>query len=43
VIGTHFAAPTAGHVRAEGATWRFDAVTDDNKGQDTRVGLRNRP
>ncbi len=43
VIGTHFAAPTAGHVRAEGATWRFDAVTDDSKGHDTRVGLRNRP
>jgi glyoxylase-like metal-dependent hydrolase (beta-lactamase superfamily II) len=43
VIGTHFAAPTAGHVRAEGATWRFGAVTDDSKGHDTRVGLRNRP
>jgi glyoxylase-like metal-dependent hydrolase (beta-lactamase superfamily II) len=43
VIGTHFAAPTAGHVRSEGETWRFDAVTDDSKGHDPRVGLRNRP
>ncbi|MDB5470859.1 MAG: fold metallo-hydrolase [Caulobacter sp.] len=25
VIGTHFAAPTAGHVVTDGETWRFDA------------------
>jgi glyoxylase-like metal-dependent hydrolase (beta-lactamase superfamily II) len=24
VIGTHFAAPTAGHIRRDGATYRFD-------------------
>jgi hypothetical protein len=24
VIGTHFAAPTAGHIRKDGATYRFD-------------------
>jgi len=27
VIGTHFAAPTAGHVRREGAAFRFDGAT----------------
>lgn len=26
VIGTHFAAPTAGHVRRDGETWRFEGV-----------------
>jgi glyoxylase-like metal-dependent hydrolase (beta-lactamase superfamily II) len=26
VIGTHFAAPTAGRVAADGATWRFDVA-----------------
>ena len=25
VIGTHFAGPTAGHVRRDGAAWRFEA------------------
>jgi glyoxylase-like metal-dependent hydrolase (beta-lactamase superfamily II) len=24
VIGTHFGAPTAGHVRSDGAAWRFE-------------------
>ena len=24
VIGTHFAAPTAGHVKRDGAAFRFD-------------------
>jgi hypothetical protein len=24
VIGTHFAAPTAGHIRRDGAAWRFE-------------------
>ena len=24
VIGTHFAGPTAGHIVADGDTWRFD-------------------
>lgn len=27
VIGTHFAAPTAGHIRRDGETWRFDGLT----------------
>jgi glyoxylase-like metal-dependent hydrolase (beta-lactamase superfamily II) len=42
VIGTHFAAPTAGHVREQGTAWRFDAVTNETEGHDTRVGLRDR-
>jgi glyoxylase-like metal-dependent hydrolase (beta-lactamase superfamily II) len=42
VIGTHFAAPTAGRVREHGTAWRFDAVTDETEGHDSRVGLRNR-
>jgi hypothetical protein len=24
VIGTHFAAPTAGHIKRDGASYRFD-------------------
>jgi glyoxylase-like metal-dependent hydrolase (beta-lactamase superfamily II) len=30
VIGTHFAAPTAGHVRRDGAAFRFDGATSES-------------